>query len=412
MRIGFISTYFPVEIEQSVFGIYKRMGMFIQAMKDMGELDMMFYVKPGVDVNTHFVAEMEERLAKHWDAQLRLDLCSTAHVNPARGRWQEYINSALSIEDQFPYLYFAQREQVNAVHRLFSRKPDILFVHRLTSMIPVLLAKKFHPGIFFDMDDIEHIALLRNIRQPPWWPGKLLLYLRLPVLMLWERRAVRLSHTAFICSENDRQHLSRVYCSKNVTVIPNAIDIPERQELSDKPILLFLGVMSYPPNAVAADYLISKIWPIILSAVPEAKLCIAGSNPDHIASYEASPPGVEFLGFVDNLDNLYKDVKVVCCPILSGGGTRIKILEAAAYGKPVVSTIIGAEGIELRDGEGILLHDDPRSFAEACIRLLKDRNFAEKIGQNARSVVARHYDRDNVIDEIRTCLLSYSTRKE
>ena len=133
---------------------------------------------------------------------------------------------------------------------------------------------------------------------------------------------------------------------------------------------------------MAADYLISKIWPIILSAVPEARLCIAGSNPDNIASYKPSPAGVEFLGFVDNLDKLYKEVRVVCCPILSGGGTRIKILEAAAYGKPVVSTYHGGGRNRAAGWKGDLMRDGPRSFAEACIRLLKDRNFAEKIGAN------------------------------
>jgi len=189
-----------------------------------------------------------------------------------------------------------------------------------------------------------------------------------------------------------------------VTVIPNAIDIHERQEIPNKPNLLFLGQMSYLPNTVAADYLISKIWPIILSAVPEAKLLIAGSNPDNIASFTARPPGVEFLGFVNDLGKLYQDTAVVCCPILSGGGTRIKILEAAAYGKPIVSTTIGAEGINLRDREEILLCDDPKSFAEACIRLMKDKDLAVKIGENARSVVARQHDINNVIHKIKMYL--------
>jgi glycosyltransferase involved in cell wall biosynthesis len=289
---------------------------------------------------------------------------------------------------------------------MLSRKPDILFVHRLTSMIPVLLSKGHHPQIYFDLDDIEHRAFIRSIKQPPWWPGKRLCYLRVPILMLWERRAIKCSHTTFVCSDNDKNYLSKVYGYKNVAVILNAIDIPEKQEIPNKPHLLFLGHMSYQPNTVAADHLISKIWPIILSAVPEAKLLIAGSNPDNIASFEAKPLGVEFLGFVDNLDKLYKEVRVVCCPILSGGGTRIKILEAAAYGKPVVSTTIGAEGIDMRDGEEILLRDDPRYFADACIRLLNDKNYAEKIGQAARSFVDRDYDKKNVIHGIKDALTS------
>jgi glycosyltransferase involved in cell wall biosynthesis len=401
IKIGFISRAFPEDPETSVSGMYKRMGMFIQAMKEMGELDMLFYVRPDLDVNRGFIAEMEERLAKRWDAQLRLDLCNLVPERPTKGRWQEYISPALNIANHPPYMYTTQSKQINAVQQMLSRKPDILFAHRLTGMIPVLLSHGHHPRIYFDLDDIEHLAFIRSIKQPPWWPGKWLNYLRLPILMLWERRAVRFSHTTFVCSETDRQYLSKVYCMKNVMVIPNAIDIPEKQEIPDKPTLLFLGNMSYLPNTVGADYLISKIWPIISSAVPEAKLLIAGSNPDNIASFEVSPPGVEFLGFVDDLDKLYKEVRVVCCPIFSGGGTRIKILEAAAYGKPVVSTTIGAEGIDMQDGEEILLRDDPKNFAGACIRLLNDKNYAEKIGQTARSFVDRDYDKMNVIHRIK-----------
>jgi glycosyltransferase involved in cell wall biosynthesis len=160
--------------------------------------------------------------------------------------------------------------------------------------------------------------------------------------------------------------------------------------------------MSYAPNLAAATYLIESIWPSILSALPNARLTVAGAYPERIPSFAGNPPGVEFSGFVGDLASLYKDVAVVCCPILAGGGTRIKILEAAAYGKPIVSTTVGSEGIELKNGTEILLRDDPGSFAEACIRLLKDRVMAARIGKAARSVARRLYDEKEVVKEIRS----------
>lgn len=401
MKIGFISTGFPGDIQKDVYGGFKRMGMFIEAIKVMGELDMLFYVHPELDITSEFILEMEEKLATHWDAKLHLDLCNLAPYKQAKGRWQEYISPALSITEHHPFRQTAQREQINAVHRLLSRKPDILFIHRLAAMTPYLLSKEHHPRVFFDLDDIEHVAFLRSIKHPPLWPGKLLYYLRMPILKHWEKRAIRSSLKTFVCSERDRQFLSNTYGLENIEVVPNAIDIPETQEITDSPILLFLGRMSYPPNTVAADYLIKKIWPIIYAARPNARLFIAGAKPEHIESFADSPPGVEFLGFIDDLENLYKKVSVVCCPILSGGGTRIKILEAAAFGKPVVSTTIGAEGIDFRDGNEILLRDDPDTFAEACLRLFNDRILAVKIGETARSSVIRLYDRNNVVKGIR-----------
>jgi glycosyltransferase involved in cell wall biosynthesis len=90
--------------------------------------------------------------------------------------------------------------------------------------------------------------------------------------------------------------------------------------------------------------------------------------------------------------------------VLYGSGTRVKIVEAAAYGKPVVSTTIGAEGIELRDGEEILLRDDPGSFAEACIRLLTDHALAARVGQRARSAIEERYERRAVVESIKSVI--------
>jgi glycosyltransferase involved in cell wall biosynthesis len=137
-----------------------------------------------------------------------------------------------------------------------------------------------------------------------------------------------------------------------------------------------------------------------LSCVPEAKLIIAGAKPEYLTSYKQRPKGVTFAGFVEDLEQLYEEVTAVCCPILNGSGTRIKILEAAAYEKPVVSTTLGAEGIHLKDGEEIFLRDDPKSFAEACIQLLTNKSLAVRMGQKARAVIEEKYVRSVVVRNI------------
>jgi glycosyltransferase involved in cell wall biosynthesis len=152
--------------------------------------------------------------------------------------------------------------------------------------------------------------------------------------------------------------------------------------------------------------MIQKIWPTVLASLPEARLLVAGASPESLASYGTNPKGVTFLGFVDDLEKLYEEVAVVCSPTLYGSGTRVKILEAAAYGKPVVSTTVGAEGIELKDGEEILLRDDPDSFAQACIRLLTDTSLAAEMGQRARSVIEEQYERRAVIENIKNVITS------
>src|SRR4030095_7177078 len=89
-----------------------------------------------------------------------------------------------------------------------------------------------------------------------------------------------------------------------------------------------------------------------------------------------------------------------CCPIRTGGGTRIKVIEAAAYGKPIVSTHVGAEGLEFEDGREILLRDEPQAFADACIELFRDGSLSSSLGQTARAKAIKLYDRQHVIQLI------------
>jgi len=157
--------------------------------------------------------------------------------------------------------------------------------------------------------------------------------------------------------------------------------------------MLFLGTYTYEPNVVAAQYLICEVWPIVRDAVPGAQLVIAGNRPEQVPSFRRRLAGVQFTGFVKDLAAMYRQTHVVCCPVQSGGGTRIKIIEAAAYGRPVVSTAIGARGLAFRAEREILLADTPALFAQACIRLLSDAGLAAAVGAAARERVRTAYSR-------------------
>ena len=158
-----------------------------------------------------------------------------------------------------------------------------------------------------------------------------------------------------------------------------------------------MGSFKYKPNVDAARFLIQDIWPRVREAVPEARLIIAGIFSETVDFFKRSFPGVEFPGFVKDLEALYRRSRVVCAPILSGSGTRVKILEAASYGKPVVSTRLGAEGLGLCDGFEFLQRDGAEAFAAACIELLVEDQLCERLGSNARAVVAKRFQRESVV---------------
>jgi glycosyltransferase involved in cell wall biosynthesis len=111
--------------------------------------------------------------------------------------------------------------------------------------------------------------------------------------------------------------------------------------------------------------------------------------------------GIDVRGFVPELDALYKEIRVVTCPILAGGGTRFKIIEAAAYGRPVVSTTLGAEGIPFADPDEIRLADAPGPFADACIALLKDHARCTQLATRSREKATLLYDRSRILELVR-----------
>jgi glycosyltransferase involved in cell wall biosynthesis len=231
-------------------------------------------------------------------------------------------------------------------------------------MNPLLLTKKPLPTVFFDLDDIEHIVLKRSMKKNSKWQEKLLCYSHLPQLIVGEFRAISLATNTFVCSELDRHYLRKWFHRKSVAVIPNAISIPEKYPLNREPTLLFIGSYGYKPNMEAAEFLLQKIFPRLVKIISKLHLIIAGANPENIRGYKPDIPGVTFTGFVDDLDSLYRRTKIVCAPIFTGGGTRVKIIEAAAYAKPIIATRIGAEGIEFRNGQEILIRDNEESFIE------------------------------------------------
>jgi len=184
-----------------------------------------------------------------------------------------------------------------------------------------------------------------------------------------------------------------------VVTIPNAVTIPDMRPQTKELTILFLGAY-FTQNVDAARVLIDSIWPHIIRQIPEARLIIAGMTKEQIGYDMTGIDGVEITGFVDDLDLLYDRTRIVATPILVGGGTRVKIIEAAAYGRPVVSTTVGMEGIDLTPGSEIIVRDDPKEFAKACIELLVDIDLSKRIGLAARKKVTELYDRKKVIKTI------------
>lgn len=172
----------------------------------------------------------------------------------------------------------------------------------------------------------------------------------------------------------------------------DAASCPDLAGTGDPRSLVFLGSLDWRPNVEAVDWFLESVWPLVRAAVPDARFLVAGSSPP--PGLEAPVPGrgVRFLGRVEDAREFLASGAAMVVPLLSGGGIRVKILEAMSLGVPVVSTRLGASGIDARDGAEILVADDPEELAEACVGLLEDRERAIGIGRAGRARVRELFD--------------------
>jgi GT2 family glycosyltransferase/glycosyltransferase involved in cell wall biosynthesis len=156
--------------------------------------------------------------------------------------------------------------------------------------------------------------------------------------------------------------------------------------------MLFLGSFRHTPNQVALDWFLREVLPLIVEKLPGARLLVAGSDPPPRHAFSDPANAVEMLGFVDDVQPLLSCCAVFVCPIRSGSGVRVKLLEAFASGIPVVSTTLGAEGLARVDGEFCALADDPRSFAAKTVQMLEDAETAAWMAERARREVMENWD--------------------
>jgi sugar transferase (PEP-CTERM/EpsH1 system associated) len=218
----------------------------------------------------------------------------------------------------------------------------------------------------------------------------------------WEPLYAERFDSCITVSEVERSLLMAANPRLRVNVVPNGVDTRMYQPLAleeRRPALLFIGSMSYGPCVDAAIYFCNQILPRIRQAVSCVELWIVGAGPTPEVSALSSDV-VHVTGRVDSVLPYYKKSAISVVPLRAGGGTRLKILESMALGRPVVSTSIGCEGIDAIDSEHLLVADSPEQFSMQVIRLLTDRRLYESISTNARRLVVDRYDWDIIASQL------------
>lgn len=268
---------------------------------------------------------------------------------------------------------------------------DLIWVERLLSvgLIPP------DPGcrVILDLDDILHRKVGHRLRQTGPRPRAVLDVLEFLKLQRMERALAHGPYELVVCSALDKRTLGG---GSRVWVVPNGIEVPPAPSWSrppePPPVFVLVGAMSTEANADAARFFVRRILPRIRQVLPEARTMIVGSHPTPAVRDLHDGRSVTVTGTVPSVEPFLRLASASVVPIRFGGGTRIKILESLAHGVPVVSTRIGAEGLEVEDGRHLLLADSAADFATACIRLARDGSTSEALSHAGFELVRARYD--------------------
>ena len=293
------------------------------------------------------------------------------------------------------------REGRAAAELLCGRGFDLVWVERLASMR--LLPRRVSGRVIVDLDDLEHRKLARQMKVQ-----RSLRVLPLELLELWrlarlEGALLQLPYEFAVCSAVDRAVLGD---SPRVHLIPNGTDVPGRESAyapaPPAPVFLFIGQMSYQPNVDAVCYFRERVLPLIREQLPTARLMVVGREPHERVRALHDESTTIVVGPVPSVEPHLRQSTALVTPIRFGGGTRIKILEALAHRRPVVTSKLGVEGLELEDGAHLLVAESPAAFAAACIRVHKDPALHRQLSEAGHARVRGRYDWATIEEQVTT----------
>jgi glycosyltransferase involved in cell wall biosynthesis len=261
-----------------------------------------------------------------------------------------------------------------------------------------------------DLDDIETIKKRRFFTTEEFRSMNTYAKIRnLLNYIIFQRyhRKLRMADVCLVCSETDSAYVKKKGWCRNVEVVPNSVDVSSYKTVSDltkevlgQKIILFCGLLDYGPNVDGIKWFINSVFPLILLKEKEARLHIVGRSPTQKILAYGNNKSIFVFPDVPSVLPYYEQSSIVVVPIRFAGGTRIKILEAMACRRPVVSTTIGAEGLGVSHQKECLIADSKENFAEKCVELLNDFNQSKSLVEKGFDYLSNNYDNKVVSQKI------------
>lgn len=308
--------------------------------------------------------------------------------------------------------YYNEETAKVLVAYMEKHRPEVVILEELWLINYLKVIRKFNCKVILDEHNVEGFLrrdlLLKNRKNLSFFSFHIE-QLKIKRLLKIEALAIKNTDQTWVCGDNDADLIKNEFmATANVTVIPNGIDVEEfdlvrkgQYELppglkKDDFVLFFPATFGYLPNSEAAEYLIDKLLPLLEKQLKTFKIALVGKDPTEKMLAFAQQSDALVTGAVDDMLPYWAAADVVIVPLLQGGGTRLKIVEAFAAGKPVVSTIKGAQGINAKHTEDIFLVDNAEDFVASIAKLQQNMELRLNMANNALRVVNENYSRKAV----------------
>jgi len=387
MRILFVSSIIPWP--PNVGGVLRSLSL-IEALEQSGSVDFLFFSDSDSILSTPFsenrrVLEVLPRprflCGLGWDLLTRL-------IGMEQNEWLPYYVPG------FNKLYTFDKASKRKIQSINLDNYDVIFFIHVESLW--WFKSSIQRKTILDVNDIMHAGVNLHANGSSSYFKILTRKLIFRNLKKAETDAIKNVTVALVCSNEDSKLLNK----SNVCVIPNVF--PDKGQISSEleanysKTILFVGTLTYKANRLGLEYFINSILPRILEEDSSIKLQIIGRTDLNAHYAWSSAPGVDFIGTVVDPRPYIEAAALEICPILEGLGTRIKIIEALSYGRPMVSTTIGAYGIDIGENDGLFRRDTIEDTVSICLELLRDPVKRKNIGIRAKRAVMERYSQQAV----------------
>ena len=382
MRILYISSYYPLPTTN---GARMRLWVLLRAMANAGhDVTLVSFAQPGETAGTE---------AQLGTVCVDYEIIPLALVRMADGG--AYLRRLAAIFSPSPFLHsrFDSIEMRSCLERRLREETfDVVICDNVAAAVSL---PNTSVPVVVNSCDVAHVLLMRYVEQERNPAKKLYAWLEAIKARRFEAKTFGRAQYGMACSNEDANALHKICPGLEIFVIPNVVDINEYDGTKgeEPDTVIFVGSMDSVPNRDAVSHFVRDILPLIQIEVPGVRFIAAGRNasPEFRASF-SHVPAVQFTGTLPDIRPVIAKAAVSVVPLRIGSGTRIKILEGAAMGKAIVSTTLGAEGLDLEPDKEILIADDPRQFASCVTELLRNPERRKSLGEAARRRIAADYD--------------------